>query len=143
MAKMHSRVPSYQDFLPRKAMLPAWPSLPVLVPHKVRRKWRATKSRIHSRQSPASSVTSLNTSFSVTDTLRSLRKHKWSYYDGQYILLAIVGIFALSVIEEPGPMLKTFVATLLMGSMLLPATRQFFLPFLPAITWLVLFYSCK
>ncbi|KAK8178693.1 aureobasidin resistance protein Aur1 [Phyllosticta citribraziliensis] len=141
---MHTRLPSYQDYLPRKATLPAWrPSLPVLVPHKVRRKWRATKSKIRSRQSPTSSVSSLETSTSPSDTLRSLRNHQWSYYDAQYIFLAIVGIFALSVIEEPGPIFKTFVATLLMGSMVIPATRQFFLPFLPAITWLVLFYSCK
>ncbi|KAF2088609.1 PAP2-domain-containing protein [Saccharata proteae CBS 121410] len=124
--------------------MPAWrPALPSLVPHKVRRKWRATKSKIHSRQTPTSSISSLNTSFSPTDTLKSLRAHRWSYYDGQYLFLAVVGIFALSVIEEPGPMFKTFVATLLMGSMVIPATRQFFLPFLPAITWLVLFYSCK
>ncbi|KAF2760120.1 aureobasidin resistance protein Aur1 [Pseudovirgaria hyperparasitica] len=118
-------------------------ALPTLLPHKVRRKWRATKSRIRSRQTPTSSIASLQSSFSPTDTLRSLRTHHWSHYDAQYLLLAIVGIFCLSVIQEPGPIFKTFVATLLMSSLVLPVTRQFFLNFLPIAAYLLLFYSCK
>lgn len=55
----------------------------------------------------------------------------------------ILGIFCLSVIEYPGALLKTLIATLLMVSLLLPITRQFFLPFLPIASYLVLFYSCR
>lgn len=117
-----------------------WPSMPVLIPHRIRRKLR---SRLRSRQSPASSITSLQTSLSPSDTLRSLRAHQWSYYDGQYIFLALVGVFALCVIQSPGPLVKTSIAALLTLSLLLPITRQFFMPFLPIAAWLVLFYACR
>lgn len=126
-----------------RANVPGLSVLPTLIPHRVRRKWRATKSRIRSRQSPTSSIASLETSFSPRDTLRSLRTHPWSIYDGQYLILAIVAIFALSVSESPGPFAKTFVAAALMGGLVLPISRQFLLPFLPALTWLLLFSSCK
>lgn len=116
-----------------------WPSMPVFIPHRIRRKLR---SRLRSRQSPASSITSLQTSFSPSDTLRSLRAHQWSYYDGQYILLALLGVFDLCVIEVPGPLARTSIAALITLSLLLPVTRQFFLPFLPIASWLVLFYAC-
>jgi len=69
--------------------------------------------------------------------------HQWSPYDAQYLFLALIGIFALSIIQSPGPLIKTMVASLLMLSLLLPVTRQFFLPFLPIAGWLVLFYACQ
>ncbi|KZF21932.1 aureobasidin resistance protein Aur1 [Xylona heveae TC161] len=114
--------------------------MPVIVPHRFRRKLR---SKLRSRQSPASSLASLQTSFSPADTLRSLRAHRWSYNDGQYLLLIIIGIFSLCVIETIGPMAKTLISTLLLTSLILPVTRQFFLPFLPIAGWLVLFYACR
>jgi len=126
-----------------QAKVPGLSALPSFIPHRVRRKWRATRSRIRSRQSVTSSVASLETSFSPADTLRSLRTHPWSIYDGQYLILAIVAIFSLSVSEAPGPFAKTFAAALLMGGLVLPISRQFLLPFLPALTWLLLFSSCK
>jgi hypothetical protein len=140
---------SYLAFLDAQAhrmartKVPGLSALPTLIPHRVRRKWRATRSRIRSRQSPTSSIASLNTSFSPADTLRSLRTHPWSIWDGQYLILAVVLIFSLSVSESPGPFAKTFLATLLMGGLVLPITRQFLLPFLPALTWLLLFSSAK
>lgn len=133
---------STSDMLSR-SKVPGLSALPSLVPHRLRRKWRATRSRIRSRQSPTSSIASLETSFSPADTLRSLRYHPWSIYDGQYLILAIVVIFSLSVSEAPGPFAKTFAAALMMGGLVLPITRQFLLPFLPALTWLLLFSSCK
>ena len=126
--------------LSRSKFALAWPSLPVLIPHRIRRKLR---SKLRSRQSPSSSVASLQTSFWPADTIPSLRSHRWSYYDAQYLLLAILGIFSLCVIESPGPVAKTAVATLLFASLLMPITRQFFLPFLPVATWLVFFYACR
>lgn len=122
----------------------SWPTIPAFVPHRIRRKFRSTRSKIRSRQTPtASSITSLQTSFNPADTLKALRGHQWSPYDAQYLLLAIIFIFALSIIQSPGPMIKTLVATLLMVSLLLPITRQFFLPFLPIAGWLILFYTCQ
>jgi hypothetical protein len=117
--------------------------LSAYIPHRVRRKWRATKSRIHSRQSVTSSIASLETSLSPSDTIKALRTHPWSIYDAQYLFLAIVAIFALSVSEAPGPFAKTFAATALLAGILVPATRQFLLPLLPTLTWLFLFNSCK
>lgn len=118
----------------------SWPSLPILIPQRIRRKLR---SKVRSRQSPSSSLASLQTSFSPAGTICSLRSHRWSCYDGQYLLLAILGIFSLCVIESPGPTVKTAVATLLFVSLILPVTRQFFLPFVPIATWLVFFYACR
>jgi inositol phosphorylceramide synthase catalytic subunit len=40
-------------------------------------------------------------------------------------------------------MVKTLVATLLLGSLIIPVTRQFFLPFLPIASYLILFYACQ
>jgi len=121
----------------------SWPSIPVILPHKLRRKFRSTRSKIRSRASPTSSISSLETSFSPVDTLRALRAHPWSYYDGQYLLLAVFGIFSLCIIQSPGPMVKFIVATLLLTSLVLPITRQFFLPLLPIISWLIYFYACQ
>lgn len=121
-----------------KQTLVGWPSIPGL--NRMRRK---LGSRMRSGQSPGSSLTTLQTSFKPADTLRSLRAHKWSAYDVQYLVLIIVGVFCLSIMEHPGPLVKTAVSALLMVSLILPITRQFFLPFLPVITWLVLFFSSR
>ncbi len=120
-----------------------WPSIKTLVPHRIRRKLRSTRSRLRSRQSPTSSITALQTSLSPADTINSLRSHQWSFYDGQYLLLAVVAIFSLCVMETPSPMTKTLIATLLMTSLVFPISRQFFLPFLPIATWLFYLYACQ
>ena len=117
-----------------------WLTLKLLVPHRLRRKLR---SKLRNRQSPASSITTLQTSFSPADTLRSLQSHRWTVYDGQYLILAILGIFSLCIIESPGALVKTVVASLLLFSLVLPITRQFFLPFLPIAAWLIFFYACR
>lgn len=114
--------------------------MPHFIPHRIRRRLR---SKLRSRQSPSSSIASLQTSFSPARTLAALRSHRWSYYDGQYLLLAILGIFSLCVIESPGPAVKTAVAALLFVSLILPVTRQFFLPLLPIVTWLIFFYAAR
>ena len=120
-----------------------WSSIPSLLPHRIRRKFRSTRSKLRSRVTPTSSITSLQTSFDPSLTLHSLRTHQWSAYDGQYLILAFFGIFSLCVEQSLGPLTKTAVATLLMTSLILPITRQFFLPLLPILTWLVFFHSCQ
>lgn len=116
-----------------------WRSFKLLMPYRMRRKLR---SRLRSRVSPTSSIASLQTSFSPKDTLRSLQSYRWSVYDFQYLLLMIIGIFSLSIIEA-SPLTKTALASLLLTSLLLPITRQFFLPFLPIAAWLIFFYACQ
>ncbi|PUU79668.1 hypothetical protein B9Z19DRAFT_1100716 [Tuber borchii] len=122
----------------KKQSLLGWPSIPGF--HRVRRKFA---SRVRSGQSPTSSLAKLQTSYDPADTIRALRAHRWSYWDGQYLFLVILGIFCLSVIETPGAIIKTLISTLLITSLILPITRQFFLPFLPIAGWLVLFYACR
>lgn len=141
---MNPPLPSWKDrtqnqFGKLQIQVP-WRSIQLLVPHRMRRKIR---SKLRSRLSPTSSISSLQTSFSPVDTLRSLQSHRWTPYDFQYLLLLVVGIFSLSMIEVPGPLAKTAVFTLLLFSLLLPITRQFFLPFLPVAGWLVFFYACQ
>lgn len=141
---MSTALPSWKDrqrakFSTAHVQLP-WRSIQLLVPHRWRRKLR---SKLRNRQSPASSITALHTSFSLTDTIRALQSHRWSLFDGQYLLLAFLGIFSLCVIQSPGPLVKTTVATLLLASVVFPITRQFFLPFLPIAAWLIFFYAAS
>jgi len=117
-----------------------WKSLQLLVPHRLRRRLR---SKLRNRQSPASSLAILQTSFSPADTIRALQAHRWSVYDGQWLLIAILSVFCLSIMETPGPLVKTAVVTLLLTSTLLPITRQFFLPFIPIAVYLIWFYACR
>ena len=126
--------------LSKTSIVVPWRSIQLLVPHRLRRKLR---SKLRNRQSPASTITTLQTSFSPADTLRSLQSHRWTAYDGQYLILAILGIFSLCIIEQPGALVKTAVASLLLTSLVLPITRQFFLPFLPIAAWLIFFYACS
>ncbi|KJX99404.1 aureobasidin resistance protein aur1 [Zymoseptoria brevis] len=127
--------------------LPRWPfslpSIPLHVPHRIRRRFRATKSKISARSSPTSSIASLETSFNPINTLRALRTHHWTEYDAQYLFLAAIAIFALCMIEHPGPLKKGLVATALLTGLAIPITRQFLLPFLPIAGWLVLFFACQ
>lgn len=119
----------------------SWPpSIPTIIPHRIRRKLR---SKVRSRQSPSTSLGRLETSFSPADTIKSLRSHRWSFYDGQYLILIILAIFSLCIIPSPGPFVKTALATLIITALILPVTRQFLLPSLPIWLWLVFFYACK
>jgi hypothetical protein len=124
-----------------KSNLPfSWASIPNPIPRRYRRRLR---SKFRSSQSPASSITSIETSFNPADTLRALRHHRWSYYDGHYLILIILNIFALSISQAPSPMVKTGAAALMMLLLLMPITRQFFLPFAPIATWLMFFFNAR
>ena len=141
---MHSLLPSWKDrtndHLGKLQIQIPWRSFQLLIPHRMRRK---IHSKLRSRISPTSSISTLQTSFSPLHTLRALQRHRWTTYDFQYLILIIVGIFSLSVIESPGPLTKTAISTLLIISLLLPITRQFFFPFLPVAAWLIFFYACQ
>ncbi|PGH21555.1 hypothetical protein AJ80_03115 [Polytolypa hystricis UAMH7299] len=129
-----------QNFLGNVHIKLPWRSIQMLVPYRMRRKLR---SKLRSRVSPSSSITSLKTSFSPLDTLKSLQAHRWTLYDGQYLLLLSMGVFSLCVIESPGPLVKALISLALGTALLLPVTSQFFLPFLPTIFWLIFFYACQ
>jgi hypothetical protein len=124
-----------------KAKLPfSWPSILNPIPRRYRRRLR---SKFRSAISPASSIAKIETSFDPRDTIKALRQHRWSYYDGQYLFLIILAIFSLSISQAPGPLMKCAAATALMGALLVPITRQFFLPALPILSWVFLFFNAR
>ncbi|KAK2751746.1 Aureobasidin resistance protein Aur1 [Onygenales sp. PD_40] len=141
---LNPAIPSWKDqsqnYLGKVQIIIPWRSIQMLLPHRVRRRLR---SKIRSRVSPTSTITSLNSSFSPLDTLKTLQAHQWTVHDAQYLVLLFLGIFCLCMIESPGPLPKTLVAFFLVSTLLIPATCQFFLPFLPIIGWLVYFYACQ
>ena len=118
----------------------SWPSIPNPIPRRYRRRLR---SKFRNSHSPTSSIASIETSFNPSDTIKALRAHRWSYYDGQYLILIIVSVFSLSVSQAPSPLIKTGAASLLIGALLMPITRQFFLPVLPIFTWLLFFFNAR
>lgn len=143
-----TNLPSPNDFALNSPILSkprsqsAWPlnMIPNPIPQRYRRRLR---SKLRARQSPASSISSVETSFSPYDTLRALRSHRWSTHDAQYLFLVILITFSLSISPSPGPLQKTAAVTGAIGLLLVPVTRQFFLPFLPIGTWLLFFFSCR
>jgi inositol phosphorylceramide synthase catalytic subunit len=116
-------------------------SIPNPVPYKYRA--RRLRSKLRARQSPASSIAAVETSFSPVVTLRKLSSHKWSVYDAQYLVLLALGIFALLISPAPGPLAKMAMVVALIAALIVPVTSQFFFPFLPILTWLVFFFSCR
>ena len=135
---------SASDYSPTMPALPrVLASVRAVIPLRVRRKWRATRTRIRTSAATTNSISTLQTSFSPADTIKSLQQHQWSLYDAQYLFLVLLGIFCLSIMEFPGAIVKTLAATLLLFSLLVPVTRQFFFACVPLFGWLILFYSCK
>lgn len=118
----------------------SWPSILNPIPRRYRRRIR---SKFRSNISPTSNIASIETSWNPADTIRALRVHKWSVYDSKYLLLVIITVFCLSVSQAPGPMMKTGAASLLIMALLIPVTRQFFLPALPILTWVLFFFNAR
>lgn len=105
---------------------------------------RRQRTRSKSKHTPpgVAHITALKRSFNLWDGIRSLQKHKWQLSDLQYVALAALILFSLSVTPSaPGVKLLA----LLGGSwlLLMPATRQFFLPSLAIWTWLLYFFSSR
>lgn len=131
----------FQDTFTKAKLGFSWsPTIPTIIPHRIRRKFR---SKLRSRQAPAStSLTTLNRSFSPADTIDALRNHRWSFYDGQYLILIILAIFSLCIIPSPGPIFKTAFCAFIITALILPISRQFLLPSLFIWMWLIFFYAC-
>ncbi|KAK9473967.1 uncharacterized protein V1510DRAFT_401855 [Dipodascopsis tothii] len=88
-------------------------------------------------------VIDLDWSVSPQKTYRKVMKHKWTWYDLQYIFLLAVAVFCLAIMDEPGPFLRVLYAALLAVALVVPITSQFFFPVLPILAWACLFYSCR
>lgn len=87
-------------------------------------------------------ITSLQTSFNMWDGVRDLQKHHFQLSDVQYVVLVCLTLFSLYV-APPAPGVKLLA---LMGGawlLLMPATRQFFLPSSMIWVWLVYFFCSR
>ncbi len=91
----------------------------------------------------ASPITILDTSLSPIDTLRALQSYQWKIYDLQWLCLAVVGILGLSMNQSLRCSEKMAIAAFLLGSLILPLTRQIFRPFMPMATYLIWFSAYK
>ncbi|KAK6953248.1 hypothetical protein Daesc_005549 [Daldinia eschscholtzii] len=70
----------------------------------------STKQMRESGSVPTRSISALQTSFKITDTIELLRTRKWSVFDVQYVGLAGFTIFSLWIIDPPAPIIKTLAA---------------------------------
>ncbi|KAL1875953.1 hypothetical protein VTK73DRAFT_9664 [Phialemonium thermophilum] len=114
------------------------------IPHKFR-PGRRLRSRTKSRSGPPireHSVTRLQTSFNVLDSLRALRRRQWRFLDLQYLILLGFVLFCL-VITPSAPLIKTGAVVAYAVLLLMPITRQFFLPSLPIWIYLLYFFSSR
>lgn len=111
------------------------------IPYKFRA--RRLRSKLRARQSAASSISAVQTSFSPSVTLRAIRHHRWTVFDIQYIGLFLLAIFVLCITPNPGPLAKTGLVGLLLAGLLVPVTSQFLFPALPILAWVFYFFSAR
>ncbi|OAA59167.1 type 2 phosphatidic acid phosphatase [Niveomyces insectorum RCEF 264] len=87
-------------------------------------------------------VAALQRSFNPTHGVRSLRRHRWSIYDLQHLVTVSFVLFSFTI--APIPLVVDFAVLLGYALLLLmPVTRQFFLPSLPIWTYLFYFFSSR
>ncbi|KFZ02616.1 hypothetical protein V501_09520 [Pseudogymnoascus sp. VKM F-4519 (FW-2642)] len=125
-----------------KPKLPfAWPSyiLTNPIPRRYRRRLR---SKLHARQSPASALSSIETSFSPYVTLHKLQKRRWNLYDAQNIFLVIILLFS-AAITPSAPIIKAGIILLALIAAIIPITSQFLIPALPVLTWVIFFFAAR
>ncbi|KTW27268.1 hypothetical protein T552_02251 [Pneumocystis carinii B80] len=60
----------------------------------------------------------------------------------EYFFSAVICIFCLSILPCIG-FIKIFIVLLYVLLLIFPITRMFFRPFLPIVSWLILFYACR
>lgn len=103
---------------------------------------RRARSKSKALHPGAEDITSLYTSFNFWDGLRDLKKHRWSTSDLQYAFIVGLGLFSLWI-APPAPALKFFALLACCWILLMPATRQFFLPSLTIWLWLLYFFCSR
>ncbi|POR32017.1 Inositol phosphorylceramide synthase catalytic subunit aur1 [Tolypocladium paradoxum] len=103
---------------------------------------RRARAKSGSTRPDVPDITSLETSFNFWDGIRDLQRHKWHVVDLQYIFLAGLTLFSLSIAPS-APALKLFALVGGVWLMLMPATRQFFLPSATIWVWLVYFFCSR
>jgi len=126
-------------FLPGTLSLPQW----VPIPHKLRSSTRRLRRR-HAQSAAAGNepVTALKTSLNPVDGVRSLLRHQWSLYDAQHIFTMMLLVFSFAIAPMP-PLVELGIVAGYSVLLLVPVTRQFFLPSLPIWTYLLYFFSSR
>lgn len=76
------------------------------------------------------------------DGVRDLQKHHFKFSDIQYVFLACLTLFSLYV-APPAPGIKLLALMGAVWVLLMPATRQFFLPSSMIWIWLVYFFCSR
>lgn len=109
----------------------------------IRQGRKRSNSKAKARFPGHENVAALQTSFSVSQSVRALRRHKWSWFDLQYIFLASLCTASLFIIGVHAPLIKTAAALGYTLLLFMPATRQFFLPSWPIWTYLLYFFSSR
>lgn len=61
----------------------------------------------------------------------------------QYVFLFGLALCCLAITQEPGWLVKGLLVLGLTYALLVPTLRQFFFPFLPIASWLLLFWACR
>lgn len=129
-----------------------WPgklNLHPIIPHKIRAPARRLRLRLRNSQGPhgkqqhqPGDITRLQTSFDIRASLRALRTRRWSLWDLQHLATFAYILFSLAILPS-APLVKTGGLVVLGVLLLMPVTRQFFLPSLPIWTYLLYFFSSR
>ncbi|KAK3689884.1 hypothetical protein B0T22DRAFT_181470 [Podospora appendiculata] len=140
-----------QEFV---ALTQAKPKLPFSLPglniaqlNPIPQKYRPSRrlrlrQRAKSTGSATDDVTTLQTSFDMTESWNKLRHRKWRIYDLQHLVVFALIMFSLFIIP-PAPFIKAGVLVVVALLLLMPITQQFFLPSLPIWTYLFYFFSSR
>lgn len=112
------------------------------IPHRYRPSRRRSRQKRRESYSGPGDVTALRTSFNVLDSVRAIRRHRWSILDIQYVALAGFLLFSLAITPS-APVIKTLVVLGTLLALFMPITRQFFLPSLPIWTYLTYFFCSR
>lgn len=121
-----------------------WPehvNLPFL--NTVPPRYRIGRRRTKSKSRPGNEeLTSLKTSFNAWDGVRDLQKHHWRTSDLQYAVVGLLVLFSFWI-APPAPGVKLMAIVGSVWVLLMPATRQFFLPSVTIWTWLLYFFCSR
>ncbi|KAH7362285.1 aureobasidin A resistance protein [Plectosphaerella cucumerina] len=132
------------------------PKLPLISPgtlnlaklNPIPRRYRASRNRHQKKRTTsnfppwATDASALKTSFNPLEGVRQLSKRKWRLLDIQYAFLAFLGIFSLAI-SPSAPLVKSLAVSATVLVLLMPVSRQFFLPSLSIWIYLLYFFCSR
>ncbi|RDA82351.1 hypothetical protein CP532_4160 [Ophiocordyceps camponoti-leonardi (nom. inval.)] len=103
---------------------------------------RRSRSDVKASRYGVPDITSLQRSFNLWHGVRDLQRRRWRPADLQYLFLAALTLFSLAI-APPAPVVKATALAAAAWLLLMPATRQFFLPSVTIWVWLVYFFCSR